>query len=230
MKVRLRAHGLAYSSRMCAHYESVHQTQRLRQHFGVDSPGALARRDVWPGHLSTFIVSAQAGTQASPGPRQARLGVFGLIPAWAQDPKIARHTYNARSETVAVKPSFRDAWRRAQHCIVPAEAIFEPDWRSGKAVARRIAHAGGPPMGLAGLWSLWRDSLGTDLYSFTLLTIHADAHPFMRQFHKPDEEKRMVVVLPPERYDDWLQARPEQAMGFLQACRADDLTLEPDSP
>ena len=211
---------------MCAHYESVHSPQRLRQHFGVDLPSELARRDVWPGHLSTFIVGPDADPQTSSGLRQARLGVFGLIPAWAQDPKIARHTYNARSETVAAKPSFRDAWRQAQHCIVPAEAIFEPDWRSGKAVAQRIGRPDGQALGLAGLWSLWRDSLGSDLYSFTLLTINADGHPFMRQFHKPDEEKRMVVVLPPERYDDWLQSGPAQAMSFLQPCPTNELTLE----
>jgi putative SOS response-associated peptidase YedK len=210
---------------MCAHYESVHQPQRLRQHFGVDLPSQLARRDVWPGHLSTFIVATQGGPVPSPGGKQARLGVFGLIPAWAQDPKIARHTYNARSETVAAKPSFRDAWRRAQHCIVPADAIFEPDWRSGKALAQRITRLDGRPVGLAGLWSVWRDKLGTDLYSFTLLTINADAHPFMREFHKPDEEKRMVVILPPDRHDDWLQARPEQALAFLKPCPSDELTV-----
>ncbi len=215
---------------MCAHYESVHHPQRLRQHFGVDLPSELARRDVWPGHLSTFMVGADLASKASTSSRQARLGVFGLIPAWAQDPKIARHTYNARSETVAAKPSFRDAWRRAQHCIVPAEAIFEPDWRSGKAVAQRIGRHDGQPLGLAGLWSLWRDSLGTDLYSFTLLTINADGHPFMRQFHQPDDEKRMVVALPPERYDDWLQCGPEQSMDFLQHGPTDELTLEQAIP
>ncbi len=199
---------------------------------GADEPrvGPWAL-EAMPGEtgLSAIAAGALSAAQA-PSPRQAKLGVFGLIPAWAQDPKIARHTYNARSETVAAKPSFRDAWRRAQHCIVPAEAIFEPDWRSGKAVAQRIGQHDGQPLGLAGLWSLWRDSLGTDLYSFTLLTVNADAHPFMSQFHKPGEEKRMVVVLPPERYDDWLQSGPAQAMDFLRPCPTDELTLERATP
>ena len=64
-------------------------------------------------------------------------GRVGLIPHWAKDTEISRQTYNARSETVDEKPSFRDAWRRAQHCIIPADWIYEPDWRSGKAVPRR---------------------------------------------------------------------------------------------
>ncbi|RMS46137.1 hypothetical protein ALP71_05269, partial [Pseudomonas coronafaciens pv. garcae] len=52
-------------------------------------------------------------------------GSFGLIPSWSKDSKIARRTYNARSETAAEKPSFRNAWRHSQHCIIPAVAIYE---------------------------------------------------------------------------------------------------------
>ena len=88
--------------------------------------------------------------------REALLGQFGLIPHWATDSTIARHTYNARSETVAIKPSFRDAWKHGQRCIIPAEAFYEPDWRSGKAVPTRIACADGEPMGIAGLCSCYR--------------------------------------------------------------------------
>ena len=48
------------------------------------------------------------------------------------------HIFNAKSETVAENPSFREAWKRALHCIIPADAFLEPDWRSGKAIATRI--------------------------------------------------------------------------------------------
>jgi putative SOS response-associated peptidase YedK len=100
---------------VCAHYESTHDKARLQQHFGIDRPSELARRDVWPGYLSTFLrrhPHAHVGDEAVP-PREGLLGSFGLIPSWSKDTKIARHTYNARSETVASKPSFRDAWHRA---------------------------------------------------------------------------------------------------------------------
>lgn len=56
--------------------------------------------------------------------REALLGSFGLIPHWVTNTKIARHTYNARTETVADKPSFRVSWRKAQHCIIPVETFF----------------------------------------------------------------------------------------------------------
>lgn len=127
--------------------------------------------------------------------REALAGSFGLIPHWAKDTKIARHTYNARSETVAEKPSFREAWKRAHHCIIPAETLFEPDWRSGKAVPTRIGNTSGEPLGIAGLWSTWKDPKGQTLHSFTMLTINADEHPLMNQFHKPNDEKRMIVTV-----------------------------------
>lgn len=175
--------------------------------------------------MSTFLrrhPNDGVGDEAVPT-REGLLGSFGLIPAWSRDAKIARHTYNARSETVAEKPSFRDAWRRAQHCIIPVDAFFEPDWRSGKAVPTRITLASGEPMGIAGLWSAWRDEKGEVLHSFTMLTINADAHPLMNQLHKPADEKRMIVILPPARYDDWLRANARDSLDFLRPWPASEL-------
>lgn len=158
---------------------------------------------------------ADVGDEAVPF-RELLVGSFGLIPHWAKDATIARHTYNARSETVHEKPSYRDAWRLARHCIIPAEAFFEPDWRSGKAVPTRISRADGQPMGIAGLWSTWRNPLGVITHSYTMLTIHAGDHPVMRQFHKPEDEKRMVVVLDEHDYDAWLAASASESLLFLR--------------
>jgi putative SOS response-associated peptidase YedK len=151
-----------------------------------------------------------------------------MIPHWSKDDKISRHTYNARSETVMEKPSFRDAWRRSHHCIIPVAGFYEPDWRSGRAKSTRIESADGAPMGVAGLWSTWRSPSGEQIESFTMLTMNADSHALMRQFHKPEDEKRMIVILPAERYDDWLRAKPEQSLGFLQPYPADKLCVAVD--
>lgn len=217
---------------MCAHYESVHDKALLKKHFGVELPSELARRDVWPGYMSTFIrrhEHADVGDKAV-SVREALLGCFGLIPHWATDDKIARHTYNARSETVAEKPSFRDAWKKARHCIIPAQTFFEPDWRSGKAIPARIGLTDGSPMGIAGLWSSWKSPKGEAVFSFTMLTINADQHPVMNAFHKPTDEKRMVVILPPERYDDWLTAPALQSKGFLVPYPASSMTAQGAEP
>ena len=202
---------------MCAHYHSVTDPTKLRQYFDVDAPTDSAKSDVWPGYSSVFIrrhPHADAGDEAVPN-REAVVGRFGLIPHWSKDDKISRHTYNARSETVMEKPSFRDAWRKSQHCIIPAAGIYEPDWRSGKAVATCVEAHNGEPLGIAGLWSTWRSPTGEIVSSFTMLTINADSHPLMRNFHRPEDEKRMVVILSPDYFDEWLSAEPEQSARSL---------------
>lgn len=112
-------------------------------------PGDL-KEEAFPGYSAPFIrrpPELSSGDEAVPA-REAAIGVFGLRPHWAKDTKLSKSTYNGRSETVAVKPSFRDAWRKAHHCIVPAEAFYEQDWRSGKHLPTRIARADGAPRGL----------------------------------------------------------------------------------
>lgn len=203
---------------MCSHYEAPKNPQRYRNAFRVEPPTDFGRHDVWPAYPAVFIrrhPHADVGDDAVPE-REAMVGVFGLVPHWSKDLGIGKRTYNARSETVAEKPSFRDAWRRAQHCIIPAEAFYEPDWRSGRAMPTRIARADGEPMGIAGLWAAWRAPSGEIVHSYTMLTINADEHPLMRQFHKPGEEKRMVVVLPEAQYGAWLQADMDHSRDFLQ--------------
>ena len=202
---------------MRAHYHSITDPTLLSKYFAVEALTEAAKSDVWPGYSSVFIRRhpyADVGDEAVLS-REAVVGRFGLIPHWSKDDKISRHTYNARSETVMEKPSFRDAWRKAQHCIIPAAGIYEPDWRSGKAVATRIEGSDGRPFGIAGLWSAWRSPSGEVISSFTMLTINADNHPLMRNFHRPEEEKRMVVILAPDYFDAWLSAKPEQSARFL---------------
>jgi putative SOS response-associated peptidase YedK len=202
---------------MCSHYQAIKDRERYRRHFGVEPPDDLGTFDVWPMYAASFIRrprEADAGDEAVPG-REALPGEFGLIPHWANDTTIARHTYNARSETVAIKPSFRDAWKHGQRCIIPAEAFYEPDWRSGKAVPTRIARADGQPMGIAGLWSWWKSTEGVLVHSYTMLTINAAEHRLMNQFHKPTDEKRMVVILPEGDYQEWLEAPLDRIGEFL---------------
>ena len=213
---------------MCSHYQGVQDPKTYAERFKAEPPQAPTKADLWPGYLGSFVrrhPHADVGDEAVPE-YEALPGLFGLVPHWATDLKLARHTFNARSETVATKPSFRDAWHRGRHCIIPAEAIYEPDWRSGKAVATRITRADGAPMGIAGLWDRWKQPDGSWLHSYTMLTINADQHALMRQFHKPTDEKRMVVILPEAAYADWLKADARTAMDFLHPYPAEQLVAE----
>jgi putative SOS response-associated peptidase YedK len=209
---------------MCSHYEAPTRA-RLLDTFGVESSGQ-GRLDLWPAYEDGLFLRRPGGQEIPDEPDPALelvTGSFGLIPGWSKDTKIARRTYNARSETAAQKPSFRNAWKRAQHCIIPAAAIYEPDWRSGKAIPTRIERADGEIMGIAGLWEWWRNPVGDVVHSYTMLTVNADEHVFMRNYHRPDDEKRMVVILPAGLYSDWLDAPPSASMEFLQQYPADRL-------
>jgi putative SOS response-associated peptidase YedK len=193
---------------MCSHYQALKERERFYREFGVEPPPEEGKLDMWPGYLGPFVRQhphADVGDEAVPA-AEALNGLFGLVPHWATDTKITKSTYNCRSETAAEKPSFRDAYKRNQRCIIPADAFYEPDWRSGKAVATRIEHVDGKPLGIAGLWSSWKNPKDGWVFSFTMLTINADAHSLMNHFHKPTDEKRMVAILPPERYQEWLSA------------------------
>lgn len=210
---------------MCSHYQAIKERERFFRLFGIYPPDPDGKADMWPGYTGVMVRrphEAHAGDEAVP-PLEAVCGLFGLLPHWAKDTRLARNTFNARSETVHEKPSFRDAWRRGQHCVIPAEAIYEPDWRSGKAVATRIARADGEPMGIAGLCSWWRSPEGRTVLSFTMLTINADEHALMRHMHRPNEEKRMVVILPQAAQQAWLDAPAHRSMDLLQPFAADKL-------
>lgn len=111
----------------CSRYQSVRMDADLRQYFGASlgptTAGTELKKDVFPGYTAPFIRRPRewgSGDDAVPA-REVVVGVFGL-PHWAKDAKLTKSTYNARSETVAGKPAFREAWIRARHCIIPAEA------------------------------------------------------------------------------------------------------------
>ena len=107
---------------MCAEYKSVKSNPRLLFHFGVSLPKEPPQDDLYPLSLAPFVRNSRRDVTQ----RECVSAAFGLIPSWSNDKKSARHCYNARTETVATKPSFRDAWRKAHFGIIPCEAFYEP--------------------------------------------------------------------------------------------------------
>ncbi len=208
---------------MCSNYTPPRR-ELLPAHFGVDAPAAPWKEEAFPGYLAPIIRLADDGS----GELESVTACFGMVPHWAEL-KLSRHTYNARSETAAAKPSFRHAVAKRQRCIVPAESIFEPCYESGRAVRWRIARDDDTPLAIAGLWE-WRPNGGpgdAPLCSFTMLTINADAHPLMRRFHRPEDEKRMVALLTADQYRPWLEAGTAEMSAFLRPWPADKMKAEP---
>jgi putative SOS response-associated peptidase YedK len=139
-----------------------------------------------------------------------------------------RRCYNARTETVATKPSFRDAWRRGQRCIIPADVFFEPNYESGKAVRWAVRRADDSPILIGGIWSEWIDrATGEVRPSFTMLTVNVDSHPLLRRLHAPDDEKRGLVMVAPDDVERWLSAPIESAAVLARPHDAALLRAEP---
>lgn len=169
--------------------------------------------------------SAPIVRRGADGQREGLLASYGMVPH-ARIPEGVKKfdTMNARSETVGQLRSFSGAWKRTQFCLVPMTSFFEPCYETGKAVRWGIGMADQPMFAVAGLWRQWEGVAGSE-YSFTQLTINADDHPLMRRFHKPGDEKRALVIVPRDEWDEWLSCTDlEYARSFLRHYPADLMT------
>ena len=204
---------------MCNRYVSPDEAAMERAwHIGRHNQPKWAR-EVYPRALGPFL-RAKASA-----PYDLVVGVWGLIPAWAKTARLAYATNNARSEELSDKPTFRDAWKKGQRCIIPAMSFDEPNWESGRNVWWRFYRADGLPWGLAGLWNTWVDrTTGEIVESYTMLTVNADAHPLMSRMHKPDpqlpadqQDKRSVVAIESGDVDQWMLGSMEEIKPLLRA-------------
>jgi putative SOS response-associated peptidase YedK len=132
---------------------------------------------------------------------------WGLVPYWAKDLSIGAKLINARSDSVADKPAFRDALEK-RRCIVPASGFFEWQGPGASKTPWYITSAGGEPLSFAGLWERWRNPEGEWIRSATIIT--TDANEALRPLHH-----RMPVILGRAELDRWL-AEPDAAL--LRPC------------
>lgn len=148
---------------------------------------------------------------------------WGLVTHWAKDSKDAAKLMNARSEGVAEKPSFREAFSK-RRCIVPMDGFYE--WRKsedGAKHAHAVALANGEPMAVAGLWENWKSPDGIWLRTFTVITTESAGRQAL--IHQ-----RMPVILAPETWDAWLGAEPAEPADLLELlvpCPDEELAIWP---
>ncbi len=173
--------------------------EAMNRLFSFDQlPNLRANYNVAPSHDMPIL-------RRRPGDRRCELAIarWGLVPHWARDVKIGYSTINARSETAASKPAFRDAFKK-RRCLVPADGFYE--WaRNGKdKQPYLIRMKGGGLFAFAGLWSIWRTPEGEDLQSFTIMTTEPNA--LMAGIHN-----RMPVILDAEGHERWLDPGADPA-------------------
>ena len=151
--------------------------------------------------------------QDQEGERQIELFRWGLVPTWAKDRKIGSSLINARSETVAEKPSFRSAFK-SRRCLVPLSGFFEWSKRGESKTPYRVSFKDDPIMTMAGIHEHWKDpESGELLNTFAIITTHPNAA--LEPFHD-----RQPVTLDEEGQKLWLsaEAQPDALKGLLVPC------------
>ena len=208
---------------MCSNYTPISDSSEhwVKEHFDCSLPDTPWRKEAYPTYLGPFIFLDE-------GKPKCELAEFGLRPFWAKDKRFGTKTYNARSETVAEKPSYKNAWAKQQFGLCLMDNFYEPNWESGKAIRWGIKRTDLQPIAVASIWERFVDKeTGEIVFSFSLLTINADHHPVMKHFHKPNDEKRSIVVLQDKDYTKWLNANLNQARDLLTLVPNDFLASEP---
>jgi putative SOS response-associated peptidase YedK len=197
---------------MCGRYALAASSLDLAKWFHIDETIDFASRvNVAPTDTVPAIRQRRDGRREVIGLR------WGLIPYWSQDPKAGARAINARKESVAEKPAFREPFRK-RRCLIPASGFYE--WKKvGRAKQPYLIHPRDDGlMAFAGLWDRWQDPEGEPIESCTILT--QDANELVRPLHD-----RMPVVIAPGDYDRWLDRRLEDLdiLKSLMAAASDDL-------
>ena len=142
---------------------------------------------------------------------------WGLIPNWARDASIASSTINAKSESAATKPAFRDPLR-LRRCLIPADGFYE--WRRDVKSKQPFCFevSDGELFAFAGLWDGWKDSSGTWVKTCSILT--TTPYAITSAVHD-----RMPVILDPDSYDLWLDPRMQNVAAISELLKPYDTHL-----
>ena len=186
---------------MCGRYTLIADLGDLAQRFEFD--GSDFSYD--PGY--NIAPTESVLTVRNVEGREVAFMKWGLIPFWAKDPKIGSRMINARAETVAEKPAFRNALKK-RRCLVLADGYYE--WQKTPIGKRpfRIIMKSGEPFAMAGLWETWKDIQGKVVPSCTIIT--TAANDFLVPIHN-----RMPVILPRESEEMWLDSGVEDPASLI---------------
>jgi putative SOS response-associated peptidase YedK len=204
---------------MCGRYALDVDVEDIMEAFpDIEVPAGLERRyNVAP--------TQDVAVVPNDGSRAVAMFRWGLVPAWADDPKIGNRMINARAETLAEKPSFRTALRK-RRCLVLASGFYE--WRAQPGTKTKTPHyirlASGKPLAFAGLWETWKRE-GQSLRTFTIVTTRANE--LVSKLHD-----RMPVILLGGAHERWIDPaeRPHAELAdLLEPPPADALVAFPVS-
>ena len=201
---------------MCGRYELSSHPAVIALAFGLQHPPAIRPRYNIAPMQQVPIVRVNAA-----GERELVQVRWGFVPRWAKDPAIGARMINARAETLASRPAFRNAFER-HRCLVPATGFYE--WQATPS-GKQPMHIGMPdrqPFGLAGLHERWLSPEGEVLDTCTIVT--AAACSSLRNIHD-----RMPVIVPAVEYERWLDPSNADVGDLVTSWSGDPLRVYPVS-
>ena len=177
---------------MCGRFGLFVTPEVLEEYFSLDDLVAAVepRYNLTPGRAVAVVRERE-------GQRRLEALQWGLIPFWAKDATIGRKLVNARLDSVAEKPAYREAWQR-RRCLIPASGFYE--WSSRQDGRKRpyfIRPGSEPLLALAGLWERWRTPAGEKLETCVIVTTDANAQ--LAAIHD-----RMPLLIPRDAQALWL--------------------------
>ena len=206
---------------MCGRYTLSSSSDLVSELFDLDESVELSPRyNIAPSQeVAAVRLEPEVG-------RALRMLRWGLVPAWQKAaPGFDARMINARAETAAQKPAFRDAFRR-RRCLLPADGFFEWKKLGQRKQPYVIRMQDGRPFAFAGLWERWHGEDGAVVESCAILT--TEPNELMREIHD-----RMPVILPPADYTSWLdpgEEDPDRLSPLLRPYPAGDMLAYPVSP
>ena len=182
---------------MCGRFAFYSPAEAAAALFGVTTTA-----EVKPRYNIAPTQELAAIRDSTDGERELVMLRWGLVPFWAKEPSIGNRMINARAETVAEKPSYRNAYKH-RRCLVLADGFYEWQRQGDAKTPYFISLASGEPFALAGIWENWTDKeTGESLQTTSLIT--TDANHFMAPLHH-----RMPVILEARTATDWLAGSNE---------------------
>ena len=178
---------------MCGRFVGFRNLEQLKQYFPIEETKCEAIENYNVAPTQQILAVAKVD-----GSNVLDRYHWGLVPFWAKDTTIGYKLINARSETVATKPSFRDAFKK-RRCLIPADGFYEWKGKKGDKQPVYITLPDKSPLAFAGLWEVWHDKQnpGTDYRSCTIIT--REAAGVVKDLHH-----RMPIILQPDAYESWL--------------------------
>ena len=202
---------------MCGRFVLISDLSVIAREFGVSNASVSfsPSQSVSPGmHIPAVICSGQENSLVS--------FVWGLIPFWAKDPSIGAKLFNARAETVAEKPSFRNAFRQ-RRCLIPADGFYEWKKEGNQKIPFSFHLKSGKPFAFAGLYEQWIAPDKKPVETCTIIT--TQANDIVAPVHD-----RMPVIVPKAGQELWLNPQIKDTARLLDILKpypAEEMDCKP---